>query len=84
MSVGSKSRSKNAFVIPAWEARMFSSEVTLLLRTILNEVCAGLAEYETGKRALVASKILESASKGERNIYMLRSVGRQALLAAPF
>jgi hypothetical protein len=84
MSVGSKSRSKNAFVIPAWEARMFSSEVTLLLRTILNEVCAGLAEYETGKRTLVASKILESASKGERNIYMLRSVGRQALLAAPF
>jgi hypothetical protein len=68
----------------AWEARMFSSEVTLLLRTILNEVCAGLAEYETGKRTLVASKILESASKGERNIYMLRSVGRQALLAAPF
>ena len=75
---------KNAFVTPAWEARMFSSEVTLLLRTILNEVCAGLAEYETGKRTLVASKILESASKGERNIYMLRSVGRQALLAAPF
>ena len=70
-------------MVPEWEAGMFSSEVTLLLRTILNEVCAGLAEHETGKKALVASKILESASKGERDVYALRSVGRQALLAAP-
>lgn len=60
---------------------MFDLEVTLLLRTVLNEVCAGLAEHETGKKALVASKILESASKGERSADMLRSVGRQALLA---
>ncbi|MBU6458186.1 MAG: hypothetical protein KGQ48_11705 [Bradyrhizobium sp.] len=61
---------------------MFGSEVTLLLRTVLNEVCAGLAEHETEKKALVASKILESASKGERDAEALRSVGRQALLAA--
>jgi len=58
---------------------MFSSEFTLLLRTLLDEVCAGLAEDETGKKALVASKILESASKGERDANTLRSVGRQVL-----
>ena len=46
-------------------SHMFSSDTTALLRTVLNEVCAGVVEHETGKKALVASKILEIASKGK-------------------
>ena len=62
---------------------MFSSETTALLRTVLDEVCAGVAERETSKKALVASKLLESASKGERDANALRSVGRRALRSVP-
>lgn len=62
---------------------MFSSETTALLRTVLDEVCAGVAKHESDKKALVASKILESASKGERDADELRSVGRRALRLAP-
>ena len=61
---------------------MFSSEVTSLLRTVLDEVCAGVAKHESSKKALVASKILESASKGERDADVLKSVGCQALSVA--
>ena len=43
---------------------MFSSEVTALLRAILDEVCVDVAEHETSKKARVASILLESASKG--------------------
>jgi len=62
---------------------MFNSEVTALLRTILDEVCADLSEYEAGRKALVASKLLESASKGELSADALRSVGRRALQVPP-
>ena len=43
---------------------MFSSEVTALLRAVMDEVCADVAEHETSKKARVASILLESASKG--------------------
>jgi hypothetical protein len=46
---------------------MFDPKTTALLRAILEEVCADVAHHETGKKALVASKILESASKGDLN-----------------
>jgi hypothetical protein len=62
---------------------MFPSEVTALLRSILDEVCADMTEHEAGKKALVASKTLESALKGERDTDALRSIGRQALRAPP-
>jgi hypothetical protein len=42
---------------------MFSAEITARLRAVLNEVCAGVSKYETGTRALVASKILENAAR---------------------
>ena len=61
---------------------MFSSEVTALLRAVLDEVCADVAEHETSKKARVASMLLESASKGE-NADALRFVGRRALRSAP-
>lgn len=59
---------------------MFSSEVTALLRAVLDEVCAEIAEHETSKKVLIASRILESASKGERDADALRIVGHQALV----
>jgi hypothetical protein len=67
----------------ALEIRMFSSEVIALLRNVLDEICADVARHETSKKTFVASKILESASKGERDADALRSVGRQALRATP-
>jgi hypothetical protein len=60
---------------------MFSSGVTALLRTVLDEVCADMAGRETSKKTFIASKILESASRGERDADVLRSIGRQALRA---
>jgi hypothetical protein len=65
------------------ESRMFSSEVTALLRAVLDEVCADMAEHETSKKTLVASTLLENASRGERVVEALRSVGRRALQSAP-
>jgi hypothetical protein len=62
---------------------MFNSETTALLRSVLDEVCAGISIHETATKALVASKILESASKGELDADSLRSVGRRALRTAP-
>jgi hypothetical protein len=62
---------------------MFSTEVTALLRTILDEVCADLPQHEAGRKALVASKLLESASKGELSADALRSAGRRALKTPP-
>jgi hypothetical protein len=61
---------------------MFNSETTALLRAVLDEVCAEISIHETAKKAFVASKILESASKGESNRDALRAAGRRALRPA--
>jgi hypothetical protein len=58
---------------------MFSLEVTAMLRAVLDDVCADVAEHESSKKALVASKLLESASRGVLTVDALRAVGRQAL-----
>ena len=62
---------------------MFSPEVTALLRGVLDEVCASVSVHETSTKALVASKLLESATRGELNADTLRSIGRMALQQAP-
>jgi hypothetical protein len=56
-----------AFVhdIPAEWGAMLDAETTALLRKILDEVCAAVSRDEAGARVHVASKLLESASKGE-------------------
>lgn len=58
---------------------MFDAETTALLRAIHKEICENISESETGTRTLVASKILESAGKGECSIADLKKVGRDAL-----
>ena len=62
---------------------MFDAVVTALFRAVLDEVCLDVPTHEAGKKALVASKPLESAPKGELEADNLRAVGRQALLPAP-
>jgi hypothetical protein len=58
---------------------MFSAEITARLRAVLNEVCAGVSKYETGTRALVASKILENAARGDVSLEGLRTAEYRAL-----
>jgi hypothetical protein len=58
---------------------MFDAETTALLRAIHKEVCENVSQYETHTRTHVASKILESASSGERSIADLRKAGNDAL-----
>lgn len=63
---------------------MFDAGTTALLRTILDEICAGVSLQEIGVRTHVASKILEAAAKGEISAVTLRQIGREALKAAPW
>ena len=58
---------------------MFSAETTALLRAILEEVCQNIPVSETGARTHVASKLLETASRGQLSSDALRSAGRNAL-----
>ncbi|MBR0801261.1 hypothetical protein JQ615_38520 [Bradyrhizobium jicamae] len=62
---------------------MFDSETTALLRAVLNEVCENVSKYENGARALVASKLLEAATRGETSSDDLKRIGQSALCAAP-
>ncbi len=58
---------------------MLDAATTALLRAILDEVCESVSRDETGARAHVASKILETSIKGETAPDRLRQIGREAL-----
>jgi hypothetical protein len=62
---------------------MFSPETTALLRSVLDEVCEQVGRYENGKRAHVASKLLEVATRGGQTIDELKQAGQNALRNAP-
>ena len=62
---------------------MFDAVVSALFGSVLDDVGVDVPTHEAGKDALVASKPLESAPKGELDASNLRAVGRQALLPAP-
>jgi len=62
---------------------MFNAATTALLRAVLNEVCESVSKRETGARTHVASKILETATRGVVSPDGLRRVGRDALSHAP-
>jgi hypothetical protein len=59
---------------------MFDAESTARLRTVFDEVCAGVSRYETAVRVYVASKMLEAATNGEISTDGLRKVGLRALI----
>nr|WP_271605927.1 MULTISPECIES: hypothetical protein [unclassified Bradyrhizobium] len=54
-----------------------------VLRSVLNEVCVSLSQYETSARVGVALRILESASAGETRCDRLKEVGREARFPMP-
>jgi hypothetical protein len=58
---------------------MFSVEVTALLKAVLDEVCEDVSVYDTGKKTLVASRLLECAASGEISAESLRAAGDRAL-----
>jgi hypothetical protein len=60
---------------------MFDAVVTVFLRAVLTEAHVDVPANEAGRKVLVASNALDSASKGDPND--LRAAGRQALLPAP-
>jgi hypothetical protein len=62
---------------------MSDLETTARSRVVRDEVCESLSHGEIAARTLVASKILEAASKGEVSPEGLRQVGRDALSRAP-
>jgi len=62
---------------------MFDSQMTALLRAVLDEVCENVSRYESGARAHVAAKLLEAARTGERSVDDLRRIGRSALSGVP-
>ncbi|MGY3529305.1 hypothetical protein [Bradyrhizobium sp. USDA 4452] len=60
---------------------MYGTEVTALLRTILDEVCTVSAGNRT--KAYVASKLLETAANGKTTASDLRDAGLRALEQCP-
>jgi hypothetical protein len=70
---------KSGFPNPFEEENMVDMTTAALLRAIHNDVCEKLSQYETRTRTHVASKLLESASGGERSIAGLTKVGSDAL-----
>src|SRR3979411_2314734 len=62
-----------------WMSHMFATEITALLRRILDDVCADVSIGDSGIKARVASKLLECAAKGDVSVEGLRAAGRCAL-----
>ena len=62
---------------------MSDAVVTVLFGAVLDEARIDVPAREAEKNALVASKTLESATKGESDAHNSRAAGRQALLPAP-
>ncbi|MEK9284614.1 MULTISPECIES: hypothetical protein [unclassified Bradyrhizobium] len=56
---------------------MFDAETTALFTAVLEEVCENISVYETGARAHVASKILETAANGQLSINVLKAAGQK-------
>ena len=61
---------------------MFDAETRALLRTLLDQVCEQVDEYQTVTRAHVAAQILAAAGR-ETSFEEIREVGREALKTVP-
>ncbi|MDA9413942.1 hypothetical protein XI04_26915 [Bradyrhizobium sp. CCBAU 11430] len=62
---------------------MFDTATIALLRAVLDEVCESVLGRQIGARTHVASKILETATRGEVSRERLRQIGQHALSHAP-
>jgi uncharacterized protein (DUF2267 family) len=61
---------------------MIDTETRAMLRTILDEVCGHVGQYQNATRAHVAAQML-AAARREVTIENIRTVGREALKSAP-
>jgi hypothetical protein len=62
---------------------MIDTATKALLRTVLDEVCEGVPRCEIGARTHVASKLLETASRGNVSADRLKQAARNALSEVP-
>ena len=61
---------------------MFDAETTILLCSVLDEVCERVGRDENETRTHVASKLSEAARQGGQTVADLREAGRAALGSA--
>ncbi|MBR1173957.1 hypothetical protein JQ617_08335 [Bradyrhizobium sp. KB893862 SZCCT0404] len=61
---------------------MFDADTLALLRTILDEVCGQIDQYQTATRAHVAAQILAAAGR-DMTPDNIREAGMNALKSAP-
>ena len=61
---------------------MFDADTRALLRTILDEVCGQIDQYQTAPRAHVAAQMLAAAGR-EATLESIREAGMNALKSAP-
>jgi hypothetical protein len=62
---------------------MIDTVTKALLRTVLDEVCEAVPRCEIGPRTRVASKLLETASRGDISADRLKLAARNALSEVP-
>ena len=62
---------------------MYDRETAVLLRTVLDELCARLPQSAAGVRVDVAVKLLEAVRQGKSSPADLRAAGTKALPPAP-
>ena len=61
---------------------MLDAKTAALLRTILDELCAGLSRSDVSTRTSVASKLLEAVRQGPSDDD-LKKAGREVLRSPP-
>ena len=62
---------------------MPDSETAALLRTVLDELCAQLPDFDASARTVVASRLREAMEQGACSLDDLRQAGKSALHQTP-
>jgi hypothetical protein len=62
---------------------MPDAEAAVLLRSVLDELCAQVSKFDATTRANVASRLLEAAKQGRSSIDDLKAAGKEALRQTP-
>jgi hypothetical protein len=65
------------------EIVMPDPETATLLRSVLDELCAHVHQFDKGTKVDVASKLLEAVKQGRSTADELREIGQQALRQTP-
>lgn len=62
---------------------MPNAETAVVLRAVLDELCANVPPLDARTRTNVATKLLEATRQGRSSVDDLKSAGRTALLQTP-